>query len=110
MNEEKKGFWKTIAGNVLNVAGDLTPIGGDALKNIGKKILKKDSEEIIFLLDFFVDTKNLKIDLKQLVSQSKEINFKDKKNQISVKISKVKLLFKHFRFFKNIIVANIKKI
>ena len=43
MNEEKKGFWKTIAGNVLNVAGDLTPIGGDALKNIGKKLLKKDN-------------------------------------------------------------------
>jgi len=28
---------------VLNVAGDLTPIGGDALKNIGKKLLKKDN-------------------------------------------------------------------
>lgn len=43
MDENKKGFWKTIAGNVLNVAGDLTPIGGDALKNIGKKLLKKDN-------------------------------------------------------------------
>ena len=43
MDENKKGFWKTIAGNVLNVAGDLTPIGGDALKNISKKLLKKDN-------------------------------------------------------------------
>ena len=43
MDEQKKSLWKTIAGNVLNVAGDLTPIGGDALKNIGKKLLKKDN-------------------------------------------------------------------
>lgn len=72
MDEQKKSLWKTIAGNVLNVAGDLAPIGGDSLKNIGKKLLKKDNATVDEIQSFLEEHPESFQEYQQLVKQHEQ--------------------------------------